>query len=342
MGCAGSRYEWLRSFSIQVVLKRVERAESKQWQRPATLSWFSRRTGQYRDMTDYDTSWQALLHPQLAGRVFDRQPPPPFHPTANFDWSLAWWMAGVCQVSYLWSRLDSPTPPAAGFREDVLARHGFTEHAFVDEGAIQGILVERGDTCILAFRGTDDPDDWRTNIRIEAASWPGGGRVHRGFLDAFEGIVTTLQSLRRRFAHRQWLLAGHSQGAAMAVLSATLTRPLAVYGFGCPRMGDRVFAARLEGTPIHQVVHERDIITRLPPDLGDFRVCLPGNTHQISGGEIRKPATDMDPAPDTVGETLAQRLANPGDWHLPIKELQDHAIVNYIAAIERLPQATTP
>ncbi len=276
-------------------------------------------------MTQPDPGWQALLQPYLAERLFDHAPPP-LAADREFALHNAWWLANLCHAAYLW---QAPAePPPAGYRDDVLAARGFAEVEFIDEGAIQGVLATRGELCLLAFRGTDDPRDWLVNTRIEPVPWPGGGRVHDGFNEAFARIAPTLAALRARYAGQRWLVTGHSQGAAMAVLSAALLRPVSVYGFGCPRLGDAAFAAALEGEAIHQVVNGRDLICQLPPSLGDYETRLPGRIHHVG-----HPVGADDPVFDL--KAFARRVTTPSDWALPVPELGDHAIVNYVASIER-------
>lgn len=277
-------------------------------------------------MTAHDPRWQALLRPQLAARLFDHHPVPPLGSGSGFSWSTAWWLANLCHAAYLWNAPGEP--PAAGYREAVLAAVGFHELDFVDEGAIQGVLAVRGDLVALAFRGTDDPRDWLVNARIEPKPWPGGGRLHGGFLEAFNHIAPRLAALRAGHAQRRWLVTGHSQGAAMAVLSSTMLQPLATYGFGCPRLGDAGFDGALATQPLHQVVNGGDLICRLPPSLGDYQTCLPGRVHRLG----REVGGNQD-APFDV-HALLQRTASPSQWTRPAHELADHAIVNYVAAIE--------
>ena len=198
-------------------------------------------------MTELDPTWGALLQPQNAEKMFDLNPPPALKPVDRFDVRLAWWAACLCQSCYLPESSEASAAPPCGFRADLIERNGFTEIAFIDEGAIQAFLATREGFCFLVFRGTDDPRDWVVNTRIEPRHWPGGGRVHRGFNDAFNEVAPTIAELRRRFASQHWIITGHSQGAAMAVLSASLVHPLAVYGFGCPRLGDTDFVETMKG-----------------------------------------------------------------------------------------------
>jgi len=76
------------------------------------------------------------------------------------------------------------------------------------------------------------------------------------------------------------LLAGHSLGAALAVLTADRTlvdadvRATAVYTFGMPRTGDADFAARYNdklGAATFRLVHGDDIVATVPTSKPGFR-----------------------------------------------------------------------
>jgi hypothetical protein len=286
-------------------------------------------------MTEFVRTWSALLQPQNATRMFDLESSPPFEPGSAFDGALAWWSACLCEACYLPGAGETSAAPPCGFRGDVLADNAFTEVAFIDEGAIQGFLATRRGACFLVFRGTDDPRDWIVNTRIDAGPWPGGGWVHEGFNDAFRKVAPIIGDLRARFASKPWIVTGHSQGAAMAVLCAPLVRPLAVYGFGCPRLGDGDFVDAVKHETIYQVVNGRDLICRIPISIGDFKARLPGRVIRLSPNRFEHDERMGENGFDDDISMLIERLLTPRDWIYPIDELKDHAIVNYIAAIER-------
>ena len=130
----------------------------------------------------------------------------------------------------------------------------------------RGFLAEGPDFSILAFRGTVFPDahDVQADFDVRMTAFPGGGRVHQGFFDSIRKILPELEP--RVAAVRSPLFAtGHSLGAALAVLSATLLEPVkSVTTFGSPRIGDTDFRDQCR-KPVWRVLNNNDLVGQLPP-----------------------------------------------------------------------------
>ncbi len=131
-------------------------------------------------------------------------------------------------------------------------------------GACEGMLV-------LAFRGTQKSyDDIVSDIEADLVSAPLGGRIHRGFLDAYRLVETQIGASLQQYAGLPVYITGHSLGAALAVVA---TRYLdsdstgATYTFGCPRAADDVFYESVK-TPVYRVVNAADGVPRVPFGYG--------------------------------------------------------------------------
>jgi len=127
--------------------------------------------------------------------------------------------------------------------------------------------TESDGMLVLAFRGTQPGiTDVLSDIRFNLVSAPGGGRVHYGFLDAFERIRDRIESTLQQYAGPPVYITGHSLGGALATLA---TRYLesdsagACYTFGAPRVADDVFFRKIK-TPIYRVVNAADGVPRVP------------------------------------------------------------------------------
>ncbi|MDW8265693.1 MAG: lipase family protein [Gemmataceae bacterium] len=132
-----------------------------------------------------------------------------------------------------------------------------------------GFVVGNAREVVAAFRGSRDVLDWVCNLITDLT--PGyGGRVHGGFAAMAEGLggalVEAIEELRTD--RQQLVLAGHSQGGALATLlgwrlNAAGIRPAAVVTFGAPKVGDAAFARRFP-LPVFRVETPLDPVPLLP------------------------------------------------------------------------------
>jgi hypothetical protein len=152
-----------------------------------------------------------------------------------------------------------------------LSRAGYGLMEMLDAPGAQGFVAESATTAVLAFRGTetDDPEDLVADAKLGLTAWSAGGQVHSGFAAALVPVWGRVQAALPK--GKRWLFTGHSLGAGLATLAATLLRPDVLYSFGSPRVGDAGFAGVAD-----QVAHERyvdccDRVCRLPPELLGYR-----------------------------------------------------------------------
>jgi hypothetical protein len=132
---------------------------------------------------------------------------------------------------------------------------------------------------VVAFRGTEPnkPEDLLADLAARAVPCTfAPGRVHRGFLAAYEAVRRPLRAVLDPLpAGTRVVFAGHSLGAAVATLAAADHAGLRgsagcqLVTFGSPRVGDATFAASLAGVAAQRVVHCADVVTRVPPERFD-------------------------------------------------------------------------
>lgn len=254
---------------------------------------------------DDQDAWGQLLRPWAATRWFEAEPLPPLDPAASsFSPANAWWLAELSRLCYRNAQ-----------RGEALATAGLAEVAFLSRGGTQCLCAAPAGAVpgaiLCAFRGTDEPRDWWSNLRIVPADWPGGGRVHRGFRDALEDAWSVVEEVLDA-SGLPVLLGGHSLGGALAVLAASRRACAGCYTFGAPLVGDAGFAATLDDAPIFRVVHGRDLVPSLPPSTPALRVVA-------AGREVR-----LDP------------VVESRTWNDPPARLADHAPARYVEALRRL------
>lgn len=124
---------------------------------------------------------------------------------------------------------------------------------------------------VLAFRGTQPSiKDVLTDVKADLVSAPGGGRIHRGFLEAYQKIADQIEAALSSYKKLPLYITGHSLGGALALVA---TRYLgsdstgATYTYGCPRVADDDFFLSIK-TPVYRVVNAADAVTRLPFGYG--------------------------------------------------------------------------
>lgn len=266
----------------------------------------------------YDASRRALLHPGDATDFFQLAAP-------TSDAGLAVEMA---RLSYL---KDQTALPA------YLDRVGFRLIRSLDRGGTQGFIAEgsspeSGAVTVAAFRGTetDDPTDLFADARFLPTAWSAGGRVHAGFADAFD--LVRAEFLAATEDGRTLLLTGHSLGAALATLAATL-RPGRLYTFGSPRVGDSAFVQLPGPAAGVRYVDCCDVVTRVPPEMGIY-------TH---AGRLlfidRAGALHADWTPARIEQERREASLQYVDLGaflrgtVAFRELADHAPINYSSGV---------
>ena len=188
--------------------------------------------------------------------------------------------------------------------------------------------------AIVTIRGTDkdDPSDVADDVDIEAVAWEGRGKVHRGFADALRSVRGDLDELLNPIEGKL-LYTGHSLGAAMVTLLASVRKPAALYTFGSPRVGNADFVATLNGVKSARYVDCCDLVTRLPPEaLGYFHFGQPLYINRsqkiVSGPGTAYILEDRFCAEEQYLCTYAWHPENVG-----VRDLADHAPINYVSAL---------
>jgi hypothetical protein len=214
----------------------------------------------------------------------------------------------------------------------VLKCVGFTNYQFFETGRTHCLLAQGVEGLgVIAFRGTDvnDPTDLGDDADLLLSPWKQGGRVHRGFANAFTEVRVDVEYALRRITDRV-LFTGHSLGAAMATLLASVRKPDSLYTFGSPKVGDADFVASLKAVPNQRYVDCCDLVARMPPDVFGFAHL--GNAHYIDSNRrvTFNPTAEMvDIDQITAREKYLVEYAWK-DGNVAVRDLADHAPINYV------------
>ena len=224
---------------------------------------------------------------------------------------------------------------------DALARAGFGEpRLFLDPptGTEAFGAFRRDDRlALLCFRGTE-PDrlsDLATDLKAHPVTWfESAGRVHAGFAHAARAVLPQARDwLAGDAAGRDaLLLAGHSLGAALATLAASVLHPTFLFTIGSPRVGDAAFAATVAAVDGARIVDCCDAITRVPPSLSVY-------AHIRAATYINRDGVALQsPDPDTIAADRKRARAEYLRTHalqagaVLVRDLADHAPINYARA----------
>jgi hypothetical protein len=217
----------------------------------------------------------------------------------------------------------------------VAAVAGFSETHYFNAGGSEAFAAfdPATRTVVASFRGTqsDDIRDFITDIRIRLLAWPSGGSAHSGFARAAQALMEAgLGAWLAEHRDCARTYTGHSLGAALATLVATLERPARLVTFGSPRVGDSTFTQALDRIDIHRYVDCCDVVTRLPPSIGGYRHV--GAVHYIDRFGMASTMSDLKEAADDQEQGrrayLREHALKPGT--VALRDLADHAPANYV------------
>ena len=158
--------------------------------------------------------------------------------------------------------------------EETAAEWGFSKTKFISEKGTQAFVASQDEFVVVAFRGTQEIEDFVTDLVLDFEPWS-AGRVHHGFLTALEvawaEVEAAIDEMRDQ-SQTLWIT-GHSLGAALATLATSRLQidqqktVDGLYTFGSPRVGDKVFAAAYDEVCKEKSFRYRnndDVVTRIP------------------------------------------------------------------------------
>lgn len=128
----------------------------------------------------------------------------------------------------------------------------------------QAFLIRADGTLWLVYQGSVEVTDWWRNLTYVKTDFPGGGRVHAGFLTAFAKTDVLIRADLTDFPNTPKIGVGHSLGAAV------MQEAMVAYGldegfaFGSPRVGNDKFCERIT-EPLWRFEHRSDPVCYVPP-----------------------------------------------------------------------------
>ncbi|EGF82532.1 hypothetical protein BATDEDRAFT_86691 [Batrachochytrium dendrobatidis JAM81] len=217
-------------------------------------------------------------------------------------------------------------------------------HIFGDGVSAVGFIgvQESSETIIVAFRGTDDMNDWKANIRMvpRATFWlnhmvgtksrrrfpkfhrsvpPPKSRTHSGFHKEYNkvrnAVLLVMDAVKLLHPNFKVVFTGHSLGGALSTMAALdyydkygggAIRNAYLYTYGSPKVGNKVFADWFSSLPfggIYRLAHVSDIVPHLPPSFF-------GYAHIRPDYEITQDKTVFSCSGNNVGEVYVRQATS--------------------------------
>jgi triacylglycerol lipase len=200
-----------------------------------------------------------------------------FTAAASFDPGTARALMWASQLAYETHQQATIDAVRQKWRFPSILPFHATARALGTEVDTRGIIAKRADVTIVAFAGTDPAV--LANVITDAEVIPEPGTdIHDGFSKALDAIWPSVSVIIAQSV-QPVMFAGHSLGAALAVLGAMRFvesggAPLAVYTYGLPRVGGARFIAAYNGRlglTTYRFVHGNDIVPTVPMSALGFR-----------------------------------------------------------------------
>jgi hypothetical protein len=140
---------------------------------------------------------------------------------------------------------------------------------------------------VLIFQGSQEAEDWMTNLSIKRANYFGREEVHKGFYNSLKLFLRTVKNKEfetkdnKKFRFNKdidfindnckLILAGHSLGGAVATLAGCYFHDLGIkkenmtiYTFGAPPVGCEEFCSIYrKKLNLYRVVNEKDVVPKI-------------------------------------------------------------------------------
>jgi triacylglycerol lipase len=259
-------------------------------------------------------------------KIFQKLIHPPVHRAAYSD-RTAWILANCSHLAY------EPSMPRLA-RELKVFGLRLTGKFFCDQNQNFAYLAQHESYAVLAFKGTV-PSQIRTvetdaDFKLVQAKY---GEIHQGFLDTFKELSKQIEPALKKVKVPVYVT-GHSLGGALSLLATTLLKDqdklAACFNYGCPRVGNDLFADRLFKVPVYRCVHHADLVPGVPffimgyRQYGDMRYLT--DKGRVCGGSeafIRRFLAMLNPL-------------NMPQW------IADHGIKNYIRILREYAESRNP
>jgi len=163
-------------------------------------------------------------------------------------------------------------------------------HGIMEDTGVQRYVAANGGTVVVAFRGSEEGQDWLTNLQFTTTNWAFAGDsvpVHTGFYGQYSAQRAALKANLDARTITHIIVTGHSLGGGLAQLAAydlahLYSVPVSLYTFAAPRASptsssfqdNLKTAIDAHGGKEAHVTNEKDVVPCLPDAWDEQRNIL--------------------------------------------------------------------
>lgn len=202
-------------------------------------------------------------------------------------WPASEVLATLCEKAYL-----SPIEAKTAF-----GTLDFEKCTTIAADSNIGYVITSGDTCVIVFRGTDDPGDWIVNVDMRTDRTQHGS-AHRGFYRAYSELKPQVDQILARDAPSRVWITGHSLGGALALACAydleenSDHKIVGLMTFGQPIFTKQDLAEYLDKQFLGRYAHfvnDADFVPRVPPTFSHCGSLVWFTENGIRRSEAKRP-----------------------------------------------------
>lgn len=178
------------------------------------------------------------------------------------------------ELAIHYAKLSSYSYLTWGEAASLAIKLGYNNVELIDNQNAQCMIFENDTDIVVAFRGTE-PDQLK-DVIADLKSWKhrskGKGQVHDGFYDEVKKVWNDVVAYIDANPDKKLYICGHSLGGGMSMVAAARlqSRVEAVYTYGCPRTGDKVWRRNCYFTH-YRFVNCNDIVPKVPLKIMGYK-----------------------------------------------------------------------
>ena len=327
-----------------------------------TPSWFAKGQELSSQAKEALRLWEQVAKPSGPQPYFDNGTASVFdHTTADYNDANAWWLSELSRLVYTRVKPEIFLSGASPVRFEYLDQVNIEQvESFYSAGSHVGLFrlkrtVGGRPVLVVCFRGTNNLLQWILNLTVLGGPWydenpEDPASVHQGFKYIFDKLWPQVEELVSKF-NGPVFYAGHSLGGALALMAAVRRKPVALYTFGAPRVGNQAFAELADDIKHHRIIYNHDIVTTLPLTTGVRSGIIYEHTgtarYLMSDGKMLvDPSAEelgsIPPGPTDNSLRLITQAFNDQDGAAPPGPLLDHSPYNYTQALAQRLQKPSP